>query len=232
MTMGGTRARVTRSAAKAPVNETRKTDKDLAAQWAAQSESDDEATRASAAAHRATPAPVRTGTTGIPRNGAMPCWLQDSDTVTPNGDGQHTRAMPITLFDTFHFAKGRVGDVYDRPSTILGKALSSAARHKGTCKNVKADDGNEPWLSAFGDSQPYRRERIFVFTVLEYAFACQVLSGGRLRVNLQYAVDVFGKEATQAALRSVGLPLAQLAGEVPLVQGSPKTSCANAGADY
>ena len=132
MTMGGTRARVTRSAAKAPVNENRKTDKDLAAQWAAQSESDDEAdTRASAAAHRATPAPVRTGTTGIPRNGAMPCWLQDSDTVTPTGDGQHTRAMPLTLFDTFHFAKGRVGDVYDRPSIILGKALSSAARHKG-----------------------------------------------------------------------------------------------------
>ena len=98
MTMGGTRARVTRSAAKAPVNETRKTDKDLAAQWAAQSESDDEAdTRASAAAHRATPAPVRTGTTGIPRNGAMPCWLQDSDTVTPTGDGQHTRAMPLTF---------------------------------------------------------------------------------------------------------------------------------------
>ena len=145
-TMGGDRARVvTRSAAKAPVKKARTHDNDLAAQWAAQSASDDEAeTRASAAAHRATPAPVRTGTTSIPRNGAMPCWLQDSDTVTPNGDGQHTRAMPITLFDTFHFAKGRVGDVYDRPSIILGKALSSAARHKGTCKNVKADDGAEP----------------------------------------------------------------------------------------
>ena len=208
-TMGGTRARVTRSAAKTPVNATRKNDKDLAAQWAAQSESDDDEanTRASAAAHSATPAPVRTGITGIPRNGAMPCWLQDSDTVTPNGDGQHTRAMPITLFDTFHFAKGRVGDVYDRPSTILGKSLSSAARHKGTCKNVKADDGAEPWLSAFGDSQPYRRERIFVFTVLEYAFACQVLSGGR---------------RTWRRLKSASSAKST----------SPKTSCANAGAGY
>ena len=68
MTMGGTRARVTRSAAKAPVNENRKIDKDLAAQWAAQSESDDEAdTRASAAAHRATPAPGRTSVRIMPR---------------------------------------------------------------------------------------------------------------------------------------------------------------------
>ena len=35
-TMGGTRARVTRSAAKVPANKARRTNNDLAAQWAAQ----------------------------------------------------------------------------------------------------------------------------------------------------------------------------------------------------
>ena len=127
-TMGGTRARVTRSAAKVPANKARRTNNDLAAQWAAQSESDDEANaRASPAVPRATPAPVRTGTHGIPRNGAMPCWLLDSDTVTPNGDGQHTRAMPLTIFDSFHFAKGHMGDLYDRPSIILGRRCHQSA---------------------------------------------------------------------------------------------------------
>ena len=146
--------------------------------WAQSESSDDDTTSLAPVVNAATPAtlaPVQHQYDSISRDRNMPFWLSATDKVDEHGDELHSRAIPITVHDSFHHSKDGLGAVYTQPSIILGKSLSATAKMRGTCRNETAADGAEPWRTAYGASQPFREERVFIFSILEYAFACQVL---------------------------------------------------------
>ena len=146
----------------------------------------------------------------IPRGEEMPLW-HDPALFNTNNAGAEKRAVPVTLWDSFHNAAGGLREVYgeSEKAVIIGKALTKAASMRGTCRNETVDDGAEPWKTAFGDT-PVDENRIIVLSVLEYTFACQIASSGRLNVNLQFAVNVFGRGAVVDAARDVGAKVAEI----------------------
>ena len=115
--------------------------------WAQSVSSDDDTTSLTPAANATTPAAMAPVPhyDSISRDGNMPQWLSAIDKVDEHGDELHSRAIPITVHDSFHHSKDGLGAVYTRPSIILGKSLSASAKMLGTCRNETAADGAEPW---------------------------------------------------------------------------------------
>ena len=70
--------------------------------------------------------------TDIARGEDMPCWF-DSDLNVESDTGER-RAVPVTVWDTFHNARHGLRDVYDDDeiANIVGKDLSRAAAMRGS----------------------------------------------------------------------------------------------------
>ena len=79
---------------------------------------------------------VEQPTYNIVRGSDMPVWM-DAELDVANVHGPEQRAIPLTLWDTFHNSQNGLACVYgrDEPAVIIGKRLNQAAATRGTCRN-------------------------------------------------------------------------------------------------
>ena len=74
----------------------------------------------------------------IPRGKEMPFW-HDPALFNISNAGAEKRAIPVTLWDSFHNAAGGLREVYgeSEKAVIIGKNLTKAASMRGTCRNER-----------------------------------------------------------------------------------------------